>query len=756
MVIYLNKQRRAHPGITLTDTQKDNSLRAAQLMFHKHSTLEDAKRLPAIAVRSGTPPPQKKINYVTNKNSGMKYVVMNSKPTLAKVPSTPHSTGIDAKKAAMQAQQKISENQEAVSQTKNSKYTSQLNSTRAATLAQSWSDEQERETQNSSKPQSPTMNSKKAAALAHINLADMETEWDLPLNKQLPALFTQEPDKNPYYNTSKKVSNHSYRSSDENLSILSSSKNPDNKLRGTVTRASKDKFYLTVPTSALKLNENQYSNNSGAEMGDNESINSNTNEIMSIMSSSSIINQRRSPSPDFNKNALNMEEQDYNPSVYSSNSNMKSLLKNNSIYSLVPISTSSKAPKLINNCATNTYGAINKRSGGNVKYEGTLPDLIPNHLRQHSKVEKLKNKFFKSHEGYNTAHSTTDLRKSMSVTSFDSNLHVPSYLSLNNIVEDPTGKEIIRTNQNTKLKTTMRRDNESDNENVNRNGVYGNPNKNKSFDEFGNPINPTMHDYDFDSSDEFSEYDNASGSDNNDKIYKKKMKRRERLKSKFKKTTAVIPYGHHHSNSSHHYLSHITNNDTSTGNNHFKGFNEDKPWKSHNDSYYITEQERKRYEGMWVSNRFLYLELLPWWGYLTGNETEQSTIGSNPILAKLKFNIKGLPDDGLMLNLVAQDIWLRSCLPNDILMNIYDLVDLRNDGTLDRKSFIVGMWLIDQCLYGRKLPKSIDQTIWDSIDKYMVNALTSGSTIKAIKKNKKKLIKKEIKYIKKEMKSIHI
>lgn len=49
----------------------------------------------------------------------------------------------------------------------------------------------------------------------------------------------------------------------------------------------------------------------------------------------------------------------------------------------------------------------------------------------------------------------------------------------------------------------------------------------------------------------------------------------------------------------------------------------------------------------------------------------------------------------------------------------YDLLDtdrnLFDDGTLTCDEFIVGMWLVDQCLYGRKIPKIVPITVWETI-----------------------------------------
>lgn len=47
-----------------------------------------------------------------------------------------------------------------------------------------------------------------------------------------------------------------------------------------------------------------------------------------------------------------------------------------------------------------------------------------------------------------------------------------------------------------------------------------------------------------------------------------------------------------------------------------------------------------------------------------------------------------------------------------------------DDGTLTCEEFIVGMWLIDQCLYGRKLPKVIPLSVWETIG---VNWISPGS-----------------------------
>lgn len=70
--------------------------------------------------------------------------------------------------------------------------------------------------------------------------------------------------------------------------------------------------------------------------------------------------------------------------------------------------------------------------------------------------------------------------------------------------------------------------------------------------------------------------------------------------------------------------------------------------------------------------------------------------------------------------LVVRELWRRSRLADDTLRQIWDLVDRRHDGCLDRESFLVGMWLVDQCLYGRKLPPKIDDTLWSSVGRLNV------------------------------------
>ncbi|KAF7720305.1 Increased rDNA silencing protein [Penicillium ucsense] len=112
----------------------------------------------------------------------------------------------------------------------------------------------------------------------------------------------------------------------------------------------------------------------------------------------------------------------------------------------------------------------------------------------------------------------------------------------------------------------------------------------------------------------------------------------------------------------------------------------------------VTEKERKRYEGVWASNRGLYVP------------TDQE-------LARHRFNGSGprpVPAD-MVLNLVAREIWSRSRLPPALLAQVWDLVDSQQIGLLTKEEFVVGMWLIDQLLGGHKLPFKVPDTVWDSV-----------------------------------------
>ena len=109
----------------------------------------------------------------------------------------------------------------------------------------------------------------------------------------------------------------------------------------------------------------------------------------------------------------------------------------------------------------------------------------------------------------------------------------------------------------------------------------------------------------------------------------------------------------------------------------------------------VTERERKRYEAVWASNKGLY------------NMT---------VLPSLEGTPQVIPGSELTIcNLVAQDIFERSRLHRDNLEEVYELIDRRKVGSLSKEEFVVGLWLIDQRLKGRKLPIRVSDSVWRSV-----------------------------------------
>lgn len=81
------------------------------------------------------------------------------------------------------------------------------------------------------------------------------------------------------------------------------------------------------------------------------------------------------------------------------------------------------------------------------------------------------------------------------------------------------------------------------------------------------------------------------------------------------------------------------------------------------------------------------------------------------------------PDySGYVANVVVRDIWRRSRLPEDELSEVWDLVDREKRGMLGRAEFVVGMWLIDQRLRGRKIPTKVSDSVWGSANGVRVSA----------------------------------
>ena len=112
----------------------------------------------------------------------------------------------------------------------------------------------------------------------------------------------------------------------------------------------------------------------------------------------------------------------------------------------------------------------------------------------------------------------------------------------------------------------------------------------------------------------------------------------------------------------------------------------------------ITERERKRYEGVWAANKGLYFRNM------------LDTTGSS-----IHGHGQGVfESDRLVLNIIVRDIWSRSRLASEVLCEVWELVDRQQAGILDREEFVVGMWLIDQRLKGRKLPIKVSSSVWSS------------------------------------------
>ncbi|KAI4101646.1 MAG: hypothetical protein L6R37_004832 [Teloschistes peruensis] len=121
----------------------------------------------------------------------------------------------------------------------------------------------------------------------------------------------------------------------------------------------------------------------------------------------------------------------------------------------------------------------------------------------------------------------------------------------------------------------------------------------------------------------------------------------------------------------------------------------------------ITEGERKRYEGVWAANK----------GLLLNHQQDQHQQQQLP--QKPASN-----DDNGVLNLIVRDIWSRSHLPPEVLEEIWNLVapsppipsspSTIPPTVLGKEQFVVGTWLVDQRLKGRKLPAKVSESVWFS------------------------------------------
>ncbi|KKF96529.1 Increased rDNA silencing protein 4 [Ceratocystis platani] len=145
----------------------------------------------------------------------------------------------------------------------------------------------------------------------------------------------------------------------------------------------------------------------------------------------------------------------------------------------------------------------------------------------------------------------------------------------------------------------------------------------------------------------------------------------------------------------------------------------------------VTERERKRYEALWASNRGAYLvdsvypvlEPAAIAASIAGSMLPKPPAGMK---ATAPPRAKGAVDEStptdstteiasdderdLVANVVVRELWRRSRLPYDELAEVWDLVDRQMRGALNKQEFVVGMWLIDQRLRGRKIPHRVQKS----------------------------------------------
>lgn len=128
----------------------------------------------------------------------------------------------------------------------------------------------------------------------------------------------------------------------------------------------------------------------------------------------------------------------------------------------------------------------------------------------------------------------------------------------------------------------------------------------------------------------------------------------------------------------------------------------------------VTERERKRYEALWASNKGLFVpttetESLQQTSYQMARVPQQNGTSS------LRSEVCSEMSD-VVVNLVVKDIWSRSRLADDILSEVWDLVNRSGEGYLTKEEFVLGLWLIDQRLKGRKLPSKVGDTLWSTVE----------------------------------------
>ncbi|KAL2111574.1 hypothetical protein VUR80DRAFT_9784 [Thermomyces stellatus] len=112
----------------------------------------------------------------------------------------------------------------------------------------------------------------------------------------------------------------------------------------------------------------------------------------------------------------------------------------------------------------------------------------------------------------------------------------------------------------------------------------------------------------------------------------------------------------------------------------------------------ISEKQRRRYEALWASNKGLLVD-----EHLASGAAAEGGDKANYVV-----------------NVVVRELWRRSRLPDDELEEVWALVDVEGRGMLGRREFVVGTWLVDQRLKGRKIPSRVGEGVWDSANGVVV------------------------------------
>ncbi|KAK4194144.1 hypothetical protein QBC40DRAFT_311677 [Triangularia verruculosa] len=141
----------------------------------------------------------------------------------------------------------------------------------------------------------------------------------------------------------------------------------------------------------------------------------------------------------------------------------------------------------------------------------------------------------------------------------------------------------------------------------------------------------------------------------------------------------------------------------------------------------VSPRQKRRYEAVWASNRGLFMR--PNWGFSYTDDEEEIRRQVEGSRAQ-----QGTREAELVVNLVVRDIWDRSRLPKEELGEIWELVDRGGKGALGREEFVVGMWLVDQRLRGRRLPARVGGSVWESVG----DGLGVGVPVPKGEKGKKK------------------